>query len=136
MHVKRALLIVLALGACSPTEPEPAATPTTDGEEAASPCRSAEPNEIQAVEAVLAEGYTLGPATVASHPEGQLLIADILEGEERVSSADVWLLDPPSAVPVSSSAEEYSTIPRPDNGASIAGSAPIREEGCYSSSPR
>lgn len=138
------VLVLSAIAACSSSEPEPAAgpgpTPAPNAQLAgiAETCREAEPNELQAVERVLADGYTLGPATVAAHPEGQLLIADVLEDEERVSSADAWLLDLPSAVPVTSSAEEYSTVPRPPGGASVAGDAgalALDYDGCYTGSP-
>ncbi len=84
-------------------------------------CRPAEADIVQAVEAILAEGYSLGPAGVAEHPEGLVLIADIFEGAEKVSSGDFWLVDPPGAVPLSSSAEDYSTVPRPDGAAGVAG---------------
>lgn len=84
-------------------------------------CRPAEADIVQAVEAILADGYSLGPAGVAEHPEGLVLIADIFEGAEKVSSGDTWLVDPPRALPLSSSAEDFSTIPRPDGAATIAG---------------
>lgn len=84
-------------------------------------CRPAEANIVQAVEAILADGYSLGPAGVADHPEGLVLIADIYEGPDKVSTGDFWLVNPPEALPLSSSAEDYSTITRPDGASAVAG---------------
>lgn len=122
--MKRSLVVSIAslalLAGCSAepeapaqttTKPTAAAAATTTTKVTLADCRRATPEQTELIAAALNTGLTLGPSFVETSPDGDVYVgANIMRGEERVSSADVWVLRNRQPYALSSDARSRSAL--------------------------
>ncbi len=110
----------------APEETTTTAAPATTSAPMTVPegCNAADPADVELVSSGLeGEAASLAEAFTAETAEGRWVAANIYPATgDRLSSADYWIIDQAGAVfSISSSAEDYSTWPRPADGPSLAG---------------